>query len=71
MMPDRNQPNVFSGTRASYVALSAISVLALALLCSIWEPDVSGSVALLGLLAVYLASQELLILVSAFFTTMP
>jgi hypothetical protein len=55
--------NVFSGQRASYIALAAISTLAIALLSSIWESDVSGSIALLGLLAVYLASNELLTLV--------
>lgn len=56
----------FQGTRASYVALAAISTLALALLTSIWEGDVSGSTAVLGLLAVYLASTELLILYIVF-----
>ncbi len=56
---------MWSGTRASYVALSAISILALSLLTSIWLSDTSGSVALLGLLSVYLTSQELLMLVSS------
>ncbi|KAF8072517.1 olpB [Scenedesmus sp. PABB004] len=56
----------YAGQRASYVALSAITILALALLCSIWSPDVGGSVALLGLLAVYLQSQELLMLFLVF-----
>jgi hypothetical protein len=40
-----------------------MSILALALLTSMWTSDVSGTVALLGLLAIYLASQELLMLV--------
>jgi hypothetical protein len=55
--------NVFGGQRASYVALAAISTLAIALISSIWSSDVSGSTALLGLLAIYLASNELLTLV--------
>jgi hypothetical protein len=62
-MPPTQVTNVFGGQRASYVALAAISTLAIALLSSIWESDVSGSIALLGLLAVYLASNELLTLV--------
>jgi len=37
-----------------------------ALLCSIWTTDVSGSIALLGLFAVYMASQELLVLFMVF-----
>lgn len=37
-----------------------------ALLCSIWTTDASGSIALLGLFAVYLASQELLVLYMVF-----
>jgi hypothetical protein len=37
-----------------------------ALLCSIWTTDVSGSIALLGLFAVYMASQELLMLFMVF-----
>lgn len=68
MLPERQgtTSSVFSGTRASYVALAAISTLAIALLSSIWEADVSGSIALLGLLAVYLASSELLLLYLVF-----
>lgn len=58
-------PAAFQGQRASYVALSAITTLALALLTSIWASDVSGSTAVMGLFAVYLASSELLLLVSA------
>ncbi len=57
-------PAAFQGQRASYVALSAITTLALALLTSIWASDVSGSTAVMGLFAVYLASSELLLLVS-------
>ncbi|WIA28385.1 hypothetical protein OEZ86_010931 [Tetradesmus obliquus] len=64
------QPNAaggaFSGTRASYVALSAITILALALICSIWTSEVSGTISLLGIMAVYLASQELLVLFMVF-----
>jgi hypothetical protein len=32
--------------------------------CSIWTSEVSGTISLLGIMAVYLASQELLVLVS-------
>lgn len=35
-------------------------------MCSIWTTDVSGSIALLGLFAVYMASQELLVLFMVF-----
>lgn len=35
-------------------------------MCSIWTTDVSGSIALLGLFAVYMASQELLMLFMVF-----
>lgn len=52
----------FGGTRATYVAISSVSILALALLVSIWQSDVSGSIALLGLLSVYMSSSELLML---------
>jgi hypothetical protein len=31
--------------------------------CSIWTSEVSGTISLLGIMAVYLASQELLVLV--------
>eukprot|EP00882_Tetradesmus_deserticola_P011549 GHRQ01012216.1.p1 GENE.GHRQ01012216.1~~GHRQ01012216.1.p1 ORF type:complete len:204 (+),score=94.90 GHRQ01012216.1:605-1216(+) len=67
------QPNAaggaFSGTRASYVALSAITILALALICSIWTSEVSGTISLLGIMAVYLSSQELLVLFMVFVPT--
>ncbi|GFR50191.1 hypothetical protein Agub_g12359 [Astrephomene gubernaculifera] len=59
-------PPAFQGPRASYVALAAITTLGLALLTSIWASDVSGSTAVMGLLAVYLASTELLLLYSIF-----
>ncbi|KAJ9520232.1 hypothetical protein QJQ45_030188 [Haematococcus lacustris] len=52
----------FTGTRATYVALSAVTVLVLALITSIWHSDVSGSIAVLGLLSIYMSSTELLIL---------
>lgn len=48
------------------MALAAISTLSIALLSSIWTPDVSGSLAVLGLLSVYLASQEFLVLYLVF-----
>lgn len=44
----------------------ATSLLPQALLCSIWTTDVSGSIALLGLFAVYMASSELLVLYMVF-----
>lgn len=59
-------PPAFTGQRASYVALAAITTLSLALLTSIWTSDVSGSIAVLGLLSVYLASSELLLLYAVF-----
>lgn len=59
-------PPAFQGQRASYVALAAISTLGLALLTSIWSSDVSGSTAVMGLFAVYLASNELLMLYAIF-----
>ncbi|PNH08516.1 hypothetical protein TSOC_004916 [Tetrabaena socialis] len=61
-----NVPAAFQGQRASYVALAAITTLALALLTSIWASDVSGSTAVMGLFAVYLASSELLLLYAIF-----
>jgi hypothetical protein len=45
------------------VALSAVTILGLATLLSVWHSDVSGSLALLGLLSIYLSSSELLVLV--------
>ncbi|KXZ48353.1 hypothetical protein GPECTOR_28g760 [Gonium pectorale] len=59
-------PPAFQGPRASYVALAAITTLGLALLTSIWSSDVSGSTAVMGLFAVYLASNELLLLYAIF-----
>ncbi|GIL90974.1 hypothetical protein Vretimale_17075 [Volvox reticuliferus] len=59
-------PPAFQGHRASYVALAAITTLGLALLSSIWASDVSGSTAVMGLFAVYLASSELLLLYAIF-----
>ncbi|GIL57630.1 hypothetical protein Vafri_12823 [Volvox africanus] len=59
-------PPAFQGQRASYVALAAITTLGLALLSSIWASDVSGSTAVMGLFAIYLASSELLLLYAIF-----
>eukprot|EP00798_Chlamydomonas_sp_ICE-L_P016389 gene16389-22591_t len=56
----------YTGARATYVALCSVTTLSLALVNSIWLSDVSGSAALLGLLAVYLASSELLLLYTVF-----
>lgn len=53
----------FQSSRASFVALSSITSLALALFTSLWLADASGSVALLGLFSVYAASTEVLFLV--------
>jgi hypothetical protein len=62
--------HAFTSAPASYVALSAVTVMCLSLLCSIWGVgDVSASVALLGLLSVYMASQELLVLFLVFAPT--
>jgi hypothetical protein len=36
--------------------------MVLSLLCSIWHSDTSGTVALLGLLSIYMSSAELLLL---------
>lgn len=63
MMPGSVPAGGFQGERASYVALSAVTTLGLSLLTSIWQADVSAVVALLGLLAVYMASSEMLVLV--------
>lgn len=58
----------FSAPAASNVALSSIGVLSIALLSSIWaSAGVSGAVALLGLLSIYLASSELLQMVRLLF----
>lgn len=46
--------------------LHTSSSLPQALLCSIWTTDVSGSIALLGLFGIYMASQELLVLFMVF-----
>ncbi|EFJ48411.1 hypothetical protein VOLCADRAFT_104795 [Volvox carteri f. nagariensis] len=59
-------PPAFQGQRASYVALASITTLGLALLSSIWASDVSGSTAVMGLFAIYLASSELLLLYAIF-----
>eukprot|EP00798_Chlamydomonas_sp_ICE-L_P003762 gene3762-13823_t len=56
----------YSGPTATYVALCAVTTLSLAMVNSIWLSDVSGASALLGLLAIYLASSELLVLYSVF-----
>jgi hypothetical protein len=62
MLPDSGS-SPFQGTNGSYVALAAVSTIALSLLTSLWSVgDVSASIALLGLCAVYIASQELLVL---------
>lgn len=55
----------FAGTRATYVAISAVSILILALITSLWVSDVSGTIALLGLLSIYMSSTELLVLFMA------
>uniref|UniRef100_A0A7S3QMI6 Uncharacterized protein n=1 Tax=Dunaliella tertiolecta TaxID=3047 RepID=A0A7S3QMI6_DUNTE len=52
----------FQGNRATYVALAAVSILTLSLVCSTWHSDMSGSIALLGLLSIYMSSTELLVL---------
>ncbi|KAF5827478.1 hypothetical protein DUNSADRAFT_605 [Dunaliella salina] len=44
------------------VALAAVSILTLSLVCSTWHSDMSGSIALLGLLSIYMSSTELLVL---------
>ncbi|KAG2483276.1 hypothetical protein HYH03_017873 [Edaphochlamys debaryana] len=59
-------PLAFQGPRASYVALAAITTLALATLTSIWHADVSGAIAVVGLFAIYLASPELLLIYAIF-----
>lgn len=56
-------PPAFQGQRATYVALASLTTLGLALLSSIWASDVSGSIAVMGLFAIYLASSDLLLLV--------
>ncbi|PNW70806.1 hypothetical protein CHLRE_17g734596v5 [Chlamydomonas reinhardtii] len=61
-------PAAFQGPRASYVALSAITTIGLTLLTSIWiySDGVSAVIALMGLLSIYLASSELLVLFTVF-----
>jgi hypothetical protein len=60
---ERGAGGAYTGSHASYVALSSITVLALALLSSVWTSDVSGTVGIIGLISVYLGSQEVLMLV--------
>jgi hypothetical protein len=59
-------PDVYGGTRASYLALCATALLALALLSGLWTSDGSGTLGLLALTAVYIGSQELLLLVRSY-----
>mmetsp|Transcript_9184 Transcript_9184/g.16116 ORF Transcript_9184/g.16116 Transcript_9184/m.16116 type:complete len:191 (-) Transcript_9184:642-1214(-) len=52
----------FAGNRSTYLALSTVTILVLSVLTSIWHSDMSGSIAVLGLLSIYLSSSELLLL---------
>ncbi|MEW5307258.1 MAG: hypothetical protein WDW36_009666 [Sanguina aurantia] len=61
-----NEQLGWGGSRSTYVALSSIFTLGLALITSIWHADISGTVALLGLLAVYQTSTEMLLLFTVF-----
>lgn len=62
MQPSTRSNSVFSGPRASYVVLASATTLSLALLISIWTPDLSGATSLLGLVAIFTGSVELLLL---------
>mmetsp|Transcript_10909 Transcript_10909/g.32445 ORF Transcript_10909/g.32445 Transcript_10909/m.32445 type:complete len:169 (-) Transcript_10909:234-740(-) len=52
----------YTGPRATYVVLSAITTLVLCLCISIWHGDFSAVVAIVGLVAVYIGSSEMLVL---------
>ncbi len=49
-----------NSSRATYVVLSALTILALTLFTSVWHGDLSSSVAVIGLVSVYIGSVEML-----------